>query len=115
MNSACAIKVTPPEGFTHLCQGPWLQIANGIHQATGTDRHHWKTELFEPNEYFEIVTDPSQALRYETEIIDSMLHTDEMTGKITQPAYGIQANGYCSPAWYVVDHPRRLEIPGNLS
>ena len=72
------VQIALPHRFAHARQLAGHQVADRIHQPAGADRHHREAQVFQPDEDAEVHAEPVEALADEAEIIDRMLHADEV-------------------------------------
>ena len=101
-------EIAGEHGFAHLREHLRLQIADGVHEAAGADRHHREAELLEPHEHFEVAAELVQALGNEAEIVDGLLDADEVRRAVLDGFQRVERDADGRAARDVVDHPRHV-------
>ena len=114
ISSSCSCKRLPvarsaANTASHISREHFrLQVADGVHQAAGPDRHHREAELLEPDEDFEVAAELVQAFGDETEVVDGLLDADEVRRALLDGLQGVERDADGRAARNVINHPRHV-------
>ena len=114
MDLARTLKIIIKNTFTHLGNRIRHQVTDCIHQATGTHRHHGKTQFLKSDEYPEIHAKFFQQVRTKTQVVHRMFHAYQVGRFFTNLCNGLNRNIDRGTPGNMIDHNRQFCATAHL-